>query len=51
MEGKYGNYVVTKSHDLIEAKQKKPLTLREQRLVLMLVSTIQPNDADFKEYE
>ncbi|MGE7921201.1 replication initiation protein [Viridibacillus sp. NPDC093762] len=51
MEGKYGNYVVTKSHDLIEAKQKKPLTLREQRLVLMLVSAIQPNDEDFKEYE
>ncbi|MGE7924745.1 replication initiation protein [Viridibacillus arvi] len=51
MEGKYDNYVVTKSHDLIEAKQKRPLTLREQKLVLMLVSTIQPSDEDFKEYQ
>lgn len=51
MDNKYENYLVTKSHDLIEAKQKKPLTLREQKLILMIVSTMQPQDEDFKEYE
>lgn len=51
MDNKYENYVVTKSHDLIEARQKKPLTLREQKLILMLVSTMQPTDEDFKEYQ
>ncbi|MGG0656436.1 replication initiation protein [Rummeliibacillus pycnus] len=51
MDNKYENFLVTKSHDLIEARQKKPLTLREQKLILMLVSTMQPTDEDFKEYQ
>src|SRR5699024_471162 len=43
-------YLVTQSNDLIEARHKKPLTAREQKIVLTMVSMIQPSDEDFKDY-
>jgi len=43
-------YVVTQSNELIEARHNKPLTAREQKIILTMVSGIQPNDEDFKEY-
>ena len=43
-------YVVTQSNNLIEARHVKPLSAREQKIVLTMVSMIQPNDEDFKEY-
>ena len=43
------NYIVTKSNSIITAKYD--LTLQEQKLILTLASTVQPNDEDFKEYE
>lgn len=43
-------YVVTQSNELIEARHSKPLTAREQKIILTMVSGIQPNDEDFKEY-
>lgn len=42
------NHMVTKSNALIEARYK--LTLEEQRLILYLVSMIQPKDEDFMAY-
>lgn len=42
------NHIVTKSNSLIEARYK--LTLDEQRLILYLVSMVQPKDEDFKVY-
>lgn len=42
------NHIVTKSNSLIEARYK--LTLDEQRLILYLVSMLQPTDEDFKIY-
>lgn len=44
------DYIVTQANDLIMAKQTKPLTLREKRLVVTLVSMIEPQDEAFKEY-
>lgn len=44
------DYIVTQANELIMAKQTKPLTLREKRLVVTLVSMIEPQDEDFKEY-
>jgi plasmid replication initiation protein len=45
------NYVVTQSNNLIEAKHKRPLTAREQKIILTMVSMIQPEDKDFKVYD
>ncbi|WP_281864873.1 replication initiation protein [Planomicrobium okeanokoites] len=45
------NYLVTQGNSLIEARQKKPLTVREQKLILVMVSMIEPTDDDFKDYE
>lgn len=42
------NHLVTKHNDLIEAEYV--LTLQEQRLILFLVSLIQPTDTDFHLY-
>lgn len=42
------NNLVTKSNSLIEARYR--LTLEEQRLILYLVSMIQPKDEDFAVY-
>ena len=44
------NYWVAQSNDLIEARHNKPLTVREQKIILAMVSEIQPDDEDFKEY-
>ena len=41
--------LVTKSNELIEARYK--LTLYQQRLILLLISIIQPDDEDFIDYE
>jgi len=42
------NMVVTQSNTLVEAKYS--LSLYEQRLILMLISMVEPNDEDFKNY-
>ena len=44
------NYMVTQSNNLIEARHLKPLTAREQKIVLTMVSMIQPTDKDFMDY-
>jgi len=44
------NYVVTQANQLIEARHTKPLTAREQKIVLTMVSMIQPTDKDFMDY-
>lgn len=45
------NFMVTQSNNLIEARQKKPLSAREQKIILTMVSMIQPNDKDFTFYD
>jgi len=42
-------HLVTKSNDLIEARYK--LSMNEQRLIILLISIIQPDDDDFYDYE
>ncbi len=42
------NYLVTKANQLIEARYR--LTVREQRFVLLMVSTIEPEDDDLTIY-
>lgn len=42
--------MVTQGNGLIEAKHTNPLTVREQKIVLTMVSMIQPTDEDFKDY-
>jgi len=42
------NQIVTQSNRLIEARYS--LTLYEQRLVLMMISMVEPHDEDFKDY-
>jgi len=44
------NYVVTQGNNLIEARHKKPLNAREQKIILTMVSMINPTDEDFREY-
>ena len=44
------NYLVTQGNQLIEARQKKPLSTREQKIILTMVSMIEPADEDFKDY-
>ncbi|ANU28630.1 replication initiation protein [Planococcus versutus] len=44
------NYLVTQGNQLIEARQKKPLSTREQKIILTMVSMIEPTDEDFKDY-
>lgn len=41
--------IIRKSNELINARYK--LSIAEQRLVLLLASSISPNDEDFKDYE
>lgn len=45
------NYIITQSNHLIEARHTKPLTAREQKIVLTMVSMIEPTDEDFKDYD
>lgn len=44
-------HLVTQSNDLIEARHKHPLSAREQKIILTLVSMIQPYDEDFLTYD
>ncbi|QDY46916.1 replication initiation protein (plasmid) [Planococcus glaciei] len=44
------NYLVAQGNDLIEARHTNPLSVREQKIVLTMVSMIQPTDEDFKDY-
>lgn len=44
-------HLVTQSNTLIEARHKQSLSAREQKLILTLVSMIQPDDKDFSKYE
>lgn len=44
------NFIVTQRNELIEARHVNPLTVREQKIVLTMVSMIEPNDEDFKDY-
>lgn len=44
------DYIVTQANKLIEARHIKVLSSREQKIVLTMVSMIQINDEDFKEY-
>ena len=41
--------IIAKSNDLIEAQYR--LSLNEQRLILLLISVIQPEDDDFYDYD
>lgn len=41
--------IIVKSNELIEARYK--LSLNQQRLVLLLISIIKPEDEDFQDYE
>jgi plasmid replication initiation protein len=41
--------VIRKSNELIEARYK--LSIAEQRLIILILSQISPNDEDFKDYE
>lgn len=43
-------YLVTQSNNLIEARHINPLTAREQKIILTMVSLVQPADEDFKDY-
>lgn len=43
-----GNYLVTKANTLITSNYD--LSLEEQRIILTLASTVQPDDEDFKPY-
>ncbi|MFC7064240.1 replication initiation protein [Halobacillus seohaensis] len=45
------SYLVTKSNDLIEARHKHPLSAREQKIILTMVSMIQISDEDFMTYD
>ncbi len=45
------DHLVTQSNDLIEARHTHPLSAREQKIVLTVVSMIQPSDVDFQSYE
>ena len=44
------NYLVSQRNDLIEARHTNPLSVREQKIVLTMVSMIEPTDGDFKDY-
>ena len=43
------NNLVTQSNNLVEARYS--LSLYEQRLVLMMISMVEPQDEDFKDYK
>lgn len=49
MPNKDDQKIIVRSNELIEARYK--LTIEEQRLVLLLSSTIRSDDEDFKDYE
>lgn len=44
------NYIVAQGNNLVEARHNNPLSAREQKIILTMVSMIQPVDEDFKDY-
>lgn len=44
------HYLVTKDNSLIDARQTKPLSTTEQKIILTMASMIEPKDQDFKDY-
>ncbi len=44
------SYIVAQGNNLVEARHNNPLSAREQKIVLTMVSMIQPTDEDFKDY-
>ena len=44
------NYIVAQGNHLVEARHNNPLSAREQKIILTMVSMIQPVDEDFKDY-
>ena len=44
------NYIVAQGNNLVEARHNNPLSAREQKIILTMVSMIQPSDEDFKDY-
>lgn len=44
------NYIVAQGNYLVEARHNNPLSAREQKIILTMVSMIQPVDEDFKDY-
>ena len=45
------DYLVTQSNGLVDARYHEPLTARQQKIVLSVVSQVQIEDEDFKMYE
>jgi len=45
-----GSYVVAQGNNLVEARHNNPLSAREQKIILTMVSMIQPTDEDFQDY-
>lgn len=45
------NHLVTQSNSLVDARYHEPLSARQQKIVLSVVSKIQIDDEDFKIYE
>jgi len=43
-------YYVAQDNQLVDARHKKPLTVREQKIILTMASMIEPSDEDFTEY-
>lgn len=44
------SYLVAQGNELVEARHNNPLSVREQKIILTMVSMIQPSDEDFKDY-
>lgn len=44
------SYIVAQGNNLVEARHNNPLSARELKIVLTMVSMIQPTDEDFKDY-
>lgn len=42
--------IMAEGNNLIEIRQKNPLTEKEQKIVLAIVRMIKPNDEDFQDY-
>lgn len=45
------SHLVTQANRIIEARHKHPLSAREQKIILTMVSMIQPSDEDFSTYD
>lgn len=45
------NHLVTQKNELVEARHIDPLSVNEQKIVLTMISMIEPADDDFKNYQ